>query len=480
MAFLEVGETCWRTEPADRVAFLIDTQAYFTTLRLALNSAQRSILILGWSFDPRTRLSPDGIDADEESDSIGRMLIALGHARPDLDIRVLAWKSALPIAVSQEFFPHRAQTWFLRSPVKFRLDDAVPMGGCHHQKVVVIDDKLAFCGGGDISIDRWDTTAHLDADSRRLDPNHRFHAPRHEVVMMVDGEAARALGDLARERWRRATDDVLAPPEPVSQDPWPVSVRPSLTQARVAIVRTEPAWRGRAAVHEWRALTLRSIREARTCIYLENQYFTSPLIAGALARRLAEPNGPQVVLISTARSPSYFDQATMDRARGLALRKLMDADAFGRFRAFSPVTSKGGPIVVHAKTTVIDDRLVRIGSANLNNRSGGVDTECELAVEAENAEASTAITRLRNALVGHYMSRSADDVVHAIERHGGLIEAINALNNHGRLRTITPPKLGPLSSLIAAYHLGDACDVEDLWRPWLRRRQLHRSIIPSA
>jgi len=478
MAFLEPGETCWRIARADRIHFLVDTQAYFTAIRLALQRARRSVLLLGWSFDPRTRLQPDGIDAD--TGGIGRLLIDLSDARPELDIRILAWKSALPIAMSQEFFPHRAQGWFLGTRVRFRLDDAVPMGACHHQKVLVVDDQLAFCGGGDISIDRWDTTAHLDADSRRLDPGHHFHRPRHEVVMMVDGEAARALGGLARERWRRATGETLAPPSPAEHDPWPPQIRPSLEGARAAVVRTEPAWGGRDAVHEWRALTLRAIAGAERVIYLENQYFTSPVVAELLARRLAEPAGPEIVLVSTWRSPSYFDRATMDRARALALRRLREADVYGRFRAFFPSTPRGRPVLVHAKTMVIDDRLARIGSANLNNRSGGVDTECELAIEASGPAESAAIVGLRNFLAGHFVGRSAADVATAIERRGGLIGALEALNHGGRLQPIAPRPLGRLGGMIAGWHLGDAVDVDDMWRPWRRRRRLDAELQAIA
>ena len=57
------------------------------------------------------------------------------------------------------------------------LDATVPFGACHHQKVLVVDDRIAFCGGGDISVDRWDTPAHLDDDPRRRMPNGRSTCP---------------------------------------------------------------------------------------------------------------------------------------------------------------------------------------------------------------------------------------------------------------------------------------------------------------
>lgn len=485
MALLQPGGTCWRIEPAARVAFLVDTQAYFSAVGQALTQARRSILLLGWGFDPRTRLTPDGFEHPDDPDEIGHVLIELSRTRPDLDIRLLIWRSALPVAASQEFFPHRARKWFERTRIKFRLDDAVPFGACHHQKVLVIDDRLAFSGGGDFSTDRWDSPAHLDTDSRRVDPDHAQHAPRHEVMMMVDGQAAAALGDLARERWRRAVGEVASPVAPSDRnragaDPWPPTVRPNLQDAAVAIVRTEPAWGGRGEVEEWRRLTLECIAQARRTLYMENQYFTSPVIAEALAQRLAEPDGPEIVLVSTEHSPSYFDQVTMDRTRSLVLRRLREADVFGRFRAYCPKTVGGHPIIVHAKVTLVDDRVVRIGSCNLNNRSGAFDTECELAIEAKDEAASAAIIHLRNHLIGHFLGRNADEVASAVSTHGGLIAAIEALRHGPRLTPLQPQNLSFAARFIAAYHLGDPCGAGDSWKIFKRRRMIETRVHAIA
>ena len=475
MSVLIPGETCWRTEPADRCAFLVDTEAYFTALYEAFQKARRSILILGWSFDPRTRLFPDGYDGPDDPDEVGRVLLQLSQERPELEIRLLIWKSALPIAATQEFFPHRARKWFEGSRVEFRLDDQVPIGACHHQKVVVIDDRLAFCGGGDIGVDRWDTPGHLDVDMRRIMPDQECHAPRHEVMMMVDGAAARALADHIRDRWRCSSrrHDELEPPQDAGGDPWPDHVPPHLTHVDVAIARTAPSWRDHKPVDELRRLTLASIAAAKDTIYLENQYFTSPVITEALARRLHEPDGPEVVLVSTGFSPSWFDKLAMDNARGAMVWRLRAADVFHRFRALYPRTPAGSTIIVHSKTSFFDDRLARVGSANLNNRSYGFDTEIELAVEAKDDDQRRILAAMRDRLVGHFLGYTGDAVAKSRAEHGGsLVRAIDVLNREGRFGEIHPHRRGPMAEFVAAYHLGDPSSPADSMRPWRRRERL--------
>jgi phosphatidylserine/phosphatidylglycerophosphate/cardiolipin synthase-like enzyme len=472
MDVLEPGVTCWRTAKADRAAFLIDTEAYFTAAFAAMQKARRSILLLGWGFDPRTRLFPDGYDGPDDPDEVGHILLKLADARPDLEIKLLIWKSALPISATQEFFPHKSRKWFKNTRVDFRLDDAVPMGACHHQKVLIIDDRLAFCGGGDICVDRWDSPGHLDDDQRRIMPKQECHAPRHEVMMMVDGDAARALGELARERWRLGTGETLDVPPDAGGDPWPDHVPAHLVDAEIGIARTMPAWKKRPVVTEIRDLHLACIAKARKTIYLENQYFTSPIITEALAQRLAEPDGPEIVLITTGQAPSWFDQATMDRSRGAMVWRLKAADIFGRFRAFSARTPRGMDIVVHSKTSIFDDSLARVGSANLNNRSFGFDTEVELSAVGTTDEACAHIAAFRDRLIGHFIGATGDMVAKARNDLGGLIPAIDALNRDGRLGPIDVARQTPFAEFIARYHLGDPSDVSDSWRLARRRERL--------
>jgi phosphatidylserine/phosphatidylglycerophosphate/cardiolipin synthase-like enzyme len=200
-SLLRPGETCWRVERGGRAAFLLDSAAYFAAAREAMLQARRSILLLGWDFDPRTRLRPGAEGsgpAPELPDEIGPFLKALAARRPELDVRVLIWAMPMLIEGSRDLSPRKEPEWFRGTGVRFRLAHAA-VGACHHQKLLVVDGAVAFCGGGDFATNRWDTPRHPDRDPRRRQPSGEEYEPRHEVMMLVDGPPAAALA-LARER----------------------------------------------------------------------------------------------------------------------------------------------------------------------------------------------------------------------------------------------------------------------------------------
>jgi phospholipase D1/2 len=147
--------------------------------------------------------------------------------------------------------------------IRFKLDHAHPHGAAHHQKIVVIDDVLAFCGGIDVTAGRWDTREHPDEDPRRVSPLlKRPSKPWHDVTTLVDGDAAKALGELARERWLHASGETLAPP-PAVPPVWPDDLPPTLEDVSVAIARTAPEYGGRKGVYEIEALYLAIVRATK-------------------------------------------------------------------------------------------------------------------------------------------------------------------------------------------------------------------------
>lgn len=472
-SLLETPNGVWRSATAHRFAPLMENKTYFDALASALQKAERSILILGWQFDPRTRLDPESPLLDRRGE-IGHQLKALVRRKPELEVRLLIWRSPLLIAASQGFYPHKAQRWFRGRIVEFRLDGPGLLGACHHQKVVVIDNQIAFCGGGDISTDRWDSEAHLSGDPRRCEPTGVIPSPRHEVMCVVDGPAAHTLGDLARERWRRATGEVLDTTVWRNRDAWPDGVQPTLHDIPMGLSRTEPQVRRRTEVRENETLHLEAIKRAKSLIYMENQYFTSPLLAAALAERLAEPDGPEVVLVSTGRSPSWFDGLTMDTARAEVLYRLEQADIHDRFTAFYPVTKEGERIIVHAKMTIIDDKLLRIGSSNLNNRSMGLDTECDASFEAGDEAQREVIRRFRHHSLGHFIGVTGDAFAQAESLMGSMGQAIQTFG-HGRMKLLATARPTRVERMFAEWQFGDPVSATDAWRPWKRLNRSQRT-----
>jgi phosphatidylserine/phosphatidylglycerophosphate/cardiolipin synthase-like enzyme len=106
---------------------------------------------------------------------------------------------------------------------------------------------------------------------------------------------------------------------------------------------------------------------------------------------------------------------------------LQRADRFGRLRVCAPYTEGGKPILVHSKVAVFDDRLLRVGSSNLNNRSFGHDTECDLAVEAapDQVELRQAVRRIRDSLLAHYAGQSADHFEGAVQTSGSVTAVLD-------------------------------------------------------
>jgi phosphatidylserine/phosphatidylglycerophosphate/cardiolipin synthase-like enzyme len=475
---LEPGTTCWRVERAARAAVIIDMADYFVAAKAAMKNARRSIHFLNWAFDPDTAFDPLPGGEAADGDRIGPFLKALAEEKPHLDIRLLCWKASLPISATQNFFTVKDRRCFTGTSVKMKLDGHLPVGASHHQKMIIIDDWLAFCGGGDIGPDRWDTACHEDDDARRVRRGGKCYPSRHELMSALEGEPARALGELFRERWRSATgQDVPRPLEAPQVSPWPSCLAPTFGPVPVGISRTRSPFRGQPELRENEALFLALIAKAKRLIYLENQYMTSPIMAEALAARLEEPDGPEVVLISTLHCPSWFDQMTMDRTRSVFLKRLELANKHRRLHTFCPVTESERIIIVHAKLAIIDDDLVRIGSTNLNNRSSGYDTECDVSIEAAGPTAARTrmeIRDLRSREVAHWLGVSAAEVEAATVKAGSLGGAIALLQAGGapRLQRLEPQKLGPLAAFIAAHHIGDPISRADAWRPWRRRRAM--------
>ncbi len=439
-SLLHVGQNCCAVARAERFTLLVDAEAYFKAFYEAALLAQRSITILAWDFNSRTRLHFDPVPADGPPAELGEFLNYLVRRRRGLHVHVLNWDYPMVFGADREFPPLYGFGWTPARRVHLRYDDTHPVAGCQHQKIVVIDDMVAFAGGIDLTLKRWDTPAHQPHEPRRV-ANGKPYPPFHDLMVAVDGAAARALGAVARERWQAATGSPLhagaaGHGERETVDPWPDSLATALTNVEVGIARTMPAHGDTPAVKEVERLYLDMIRAARETIYIENQYFTAPRIAAALAERLAEPEGPEIVLVLRQLSHGWLEEATMHVLRTRLIAQLKEADRHGRFRVYTPHIpglGAGCCLDVHSKLMVVDDRLLRVGSANLCNRSMSLDTECDTVIESRGeARVADVIRRFRDGLLAEHLDVPAEALQRRLRERGSLIGAVEALRSDGR------------------------------------------------
>lgn len=456
--FAVKGRNCWQTAHANRFAFLVDAAAYFRAFKAAARRARHSILIIGWDVNSRTQLErPETAGADVPNE-LGPFLDHLASRRDGPRIRVLDWDSPLFYVIDREWVPKARFDWFTHPRLCFALDDQHPFGASQHQKIVVIDDSIAFVGGIDLTVGRLDGPEHRPDDPHRQTPDGTAYGPFHDVQVAVDGPAARAIGALARDRWARATGKRLRPVD-AAADCWPEHVEPDLEDVEVAIARTYPPWKGRAGVREVEALILDSIERARETIYIENQYFSSTRIAQAMLDRLDHPDCPEIALVVPQEPKGWLEHTAMATRQRCLLARLRQADRHGRFQVYRPVVGEAGevPVKVHAKVMVIDGRFARVGSANLNNRSMGLDAECDLAVEGgPGSPEAKKIENFRNRLLAEHLDTSVERVEKEIAARSSLIETIEALRGPGR--SLVPFPEIPLDSIDTALADSDLFD----------------------
>jgi phospholipase D1/2 len=424
LSIVKLGSNAWRHARADRAAVFLDVASCYGAVRSSLLKARHSVLIAGWDIDSRTPLvGPSGHADDGLPQELGPFLKALAKRTPDLRIRLLLWDFSSLYALEREAFPKAKLNW---QNVDLCLDNVLPVGSSQHQKLVIVDDSVAFSGGLDLTIRRWDTSAHAFANPLRCDPAGKPYDPFHDVQIVVEGKAAGELSDLVRERWRCANGNDVQRGQ--RGEVWPDGLDADFEYVGIGISRTCPPRPDSAGVREIETLFIDMIAAARKSIYIENQYLTSPKIAEALASQLRAFPALEVLIVAPRSHDPWLEALTMRNGR-IRFRQIV-ADAGGdRFRLVYPqVSSKGETkgVTVHSKVMIIDDIILRVGSANLNNRSMGADSECDLVIESVDRDG--AIGRVRDRLLAMHCGLPEDEARRAVFERG-LIGASRALRS---------------------------------------------------
>jgi phosphatidylserine/phosphatidylglycerophosphate/cardiolipin synthase-like enzyme len=468
----------WKFAQVERASVVVDAEDYFALMQRAMLKAQHRIMLVGWDFDTRIHLAVgrrwfSRPFRRKHPRRLGSFLLWLARRHEKVEIRILKWGMGVFQFVARGYMFIDVIRMASYDRIKFNFDSHHPVGCSHHQKIAVLDDRLAVCGGIDMTMDRWDTRAHDETDRRRRRPHGRKYGPWHDATMMMEGDAARELGRLCRDRWVKAGGKQLSEIDVPHDSLWPEELPVQFENVEIGIARTRAKYDGDPAVNEIEELLLQQIAAARRFIYSENQYFTSSRIAEAIARRLEEDDPPEIVMVQPQTADGWLEQQAMDHARNCLLHSIHAIDHKGRFGLFVPYTGKTN-IYVHAKLTIFDDQVLRIGSANFNNRSMGLDSECDVFIDCNrpgNAHACDGIAALRHSLLAEHCGLSDAEVVSALKDADGSM--LRLIEQHGtrkarQLRRFDPPELGAIEETLAGSQLLDPERPEEMFEPFAK------------
>ena len=343
-----------RVRRGNSLRVLVDGAEALAEVQAAILGAQRSVHIAGWHCSPDFRLvqGPD-------SPTLRELLATVAHRVP---VRVLMWGGP-PVPV---FTPNRrtvrtaAAGLMDGTSVECALDTREFTMHCHHEKVVVVDDRIAFVGGIDLTAlsgDRLDSPAHPRTATLGW----------HDAATVLRGPVVADVAAHFAARWRSVTGVALEAPEP----------QPPAGEVEVELLRTVPEKtydflpRGEFSILSG---YLAALRSARSHIYLENQFLWSAEVTDVLVDKLRHPPSDRFrLLLVLPRRPNNGSDTTRGQ-----LARLISADAGrGHLLATTVVGPTGDSpgVYVHAKVGIVDDRWLTIGSANLNEHSLFNDTE---------------------------------------------------------------------------------------------------------
>jgi phosphatidylserine/phosphatidylglycerophosphate/cardiolipin synthase-like enzyme/uncharacterized membrane protein YdjX (TVP38/TMEM64 family) len=421
------GVTEWAN--ADKAAVIIDAADYFAALADIIPKAEHSIKIVGWDVDGRTELTPQD---DSDKRRLCDVLQAAADANADLHISILQWDFALIYAFERELLPSLQFDWRGHSNITSRLDGHLPPGASHHEKIVIIDDRIAFLGGIDLTTGRWDTSDHPAVDQRRANPDGSEYAPWHDVHLVVTGPIVQTIAETVEERWHNAVGDGPGISDASgSEAPWPDHIEPDFTNIEIGHARTRAPFRHVEEAREIEALYLHMIQSAERYIYLENQYFTADVLIDALEQRMKAAPDLCLIAVMPRDLPGFAEKLSMNAGRYRALEQLSEAGLLDRVCLVHPIScdpddpeTEPVHLMVHAKVMVVDGKMMRAGSANFNNRGMGLDSESDLAIYAGTKEHATQIGCIAARLLGEHIGGdyeaaehilSSDNIIGALE-----------------------------------------------------------------
>lgn len=449
-SLFQPGVNCCETDRASHATLLVDCANYYRALHAAIANAKHSVFVLGWDIDSRIKLlRGEYAEGAKHPIRFFDLIKWKAQENPDVEIYLNRWDYPLFMAKEREgFVKHRWEGLKLPN-LRYCEDNTVPLGASHHQKVVVVDDEIAFVGGMDVALNRWDMRTHMPSNHNRIDPGvmyspwkPRKFQPYHDTQMIVAGPLVKSLAQLARRRWKQIRQEDPIPIRQIEREiddlppAWPGHLDVDFTDVNMAISLTMAPWKERGAIHQVEQMYLDLIGRAEYFIYIENQFLCHLETARALNKRLREKPDLRVLIVSNKGPNGVWEANAMWHGRVQFRDILMAGGMEDRVVMAHPISKVGEeekPVRIHSKLMAVDDRYLRVGSSNINNRSMYTDSECDLVIEADEDDTETRekIAFLRNDLIREHTGREYETIAHLIE-HGEKMEKFLNYISHSR------------------------------------------------
>ncbi len=377
----------WKKSNVDFYDLHINGKSYFESLYQSILLAQDQICILGWDIDFRIQLierEDKSLQPYQDKRCLGGLLSYVAHKNKDLKIYLLIWNHPFFYSSDSELFSQVKAKYWLPNNVYFLRDDVHPISGCHHEKLVVVDQKVAYVGGIDLTSGRWDEFGNPAESFGREDVSIGSYLPFRDFMLQISGDASVYLARYFGHRWKRCA---------LNRDPVYKS-KPYFSQEKkhqnltFYIARSRPRYRLYPKVKEGIKLHLELIKRAKNFIYIENQYLTNNKIVSSLIRQCKKNPKLQVTIVLPLVLQGALEKRSMQRKFRKIIRDLKREDRkLDNLCLFYPIRTKDDgsviPVYVHSKMMIVDDFYLKVGSSNLNERSMGLDTELDVVVEFE-------------------------------------------------------------------------------------------------
>jgi phosphatidylserine/phosphatidylglycerophosphate/cardiolipin synthase-like enzyme len=450
---LTAGRNCWDISDAKETGLLIDGRDYYRAFYRAASKAERSILICGWQFDSDVCLVR-GQDVPEGKDvGLLSFLNGLCEKNNQLRIYILAWNFNAIYGIDREWFQKWYFNWTTNDRLKFCFDACHCLGASHHQKFAVVDGAVAFLGGLDLCSSRWDDRDHCADNSNRMNTDQSTYGPFHDIQSYHLGSVAGKLAELFSERWRIVCSEELDIPRTAAKMKVDFAGQLPIKSHRVGISRTQAKTDDgkQQSIQEIRQLFVDAIDNAESLIYIENQYFSSKAIFGALYKRMKETTRSrlQIVLVLAKDANAFVEKVSIGIAQVKVIGSLKELAAQTGHRLgvyYSACSADDGqevPIYIHSKLFLVDDRFLSVGSANMNNRSMGLDTEVNVTWEASPNQNGLvrSIRNIRASLLAEHIGSNDPTELRRLASVEGLVDYLDRRANDGSCRLRRHPSL---------------------------------------